>query len=84
MSDATLSETNPMLNLSVAKKFLEDLMGKLVRDSTRLGTLTCLIIGGVAILAYILRVIARLPTVGGNWGLDDWVMTASIVRYQLI
>ena len=51
-----------------------------VRDKTKLGTLTTLIAGGVAVLAYILRAVARLPIFGGNWGLDDWVMTSAIVR----
>lgn len=57
-------------------------MGAPVRDKTKLGTFTTLIAGGVAVLAYILRAIARLPVFGGNWGLDDWVMTAAIVLPQ--
>jgi hypothetical protein len=36
--------------------------------------------GGLAVLAYILRAIARMPCLGGNWGVDDWVITAAIVR----
>ena len=51
-----------------------------VRDNTKIGTFTCLIVGGVAVLAYVLRLIARLPVFGATWGLDDWVMTAAIVR----
>jgi hypothetical protein len=65
---------------AAAKKFLEQLMGAPVRNKTELGTLTTLIVGGVAVLAYILRATARLPMFGGNWGPDDWVMTAAIVR----
>jgi hypothetical protein len=65
---------------AAAKKFLEQLMGAPVRNKTELGTLTTLNVGGVAVLAYILRAIARLPTFGGNWGPDDWVMTAAIVQ----
>jgi hypothetical protein len=34
----------------------------------------------VAVLAYALRVIGRLPCLGGVWGLDDWVMTVAMVR----
>ena len=49
------------------------------RDRTLTGTYTTLIIGIVAVLAYILRLIARLPIFGRTWGLDDWVITASIV-----
>jgi hypothetical protein len=56
-------------------------MGAPIRDKTRTGTLVSLIPGGAAVLAYILRVIARMPFFGGNWGLDDWVITAAIVRY---
>lgn len=50
-----------------------------IRDKTMLGTLTSLIAGGVAVLAYLLRVCARLPLFGGNWGLDDWAITLAIV-----
>jgi hypothetical protein len=34
------------------------------------------------VVFFLLRVIARLPIFGGNWGLDDWVMTAAMVRLQ--
>lgn len=54
-------------------------MGAHVRNKTELGTLTTLIVGGVAVLFYLLRVVARLPIFEGKWGLDDWVMTAAIV-----
>lgn len=30
-------------------------------------------------LFYLLRVVARLPMFGGNWGADDWVMTVAMV-----
>ncbi|KAF1929736.1 uncharacterized protein M421DRAFT_128424 [Didymella exigua CBS 183.55] len=33
----------------------------------------------MAVLFYLLRVIARLPIFRGNWGLDDWVMTAAMI-----
>jgi hypothetical protein len=35
--------------------------------------------GAIALLAYILRMIARLPCMGGKLGLDDWTMTGTIV-----
>lgn len=57
-------------------------MGAPVRDKTLLGTLTTLIVGGAAVLFYLFRVVARLPMFGGNWGPDDWVMTAAMVRLQ--
>lgn len=41
--------------------------------------MTTLIVGGMAVLFYLLRVIARLPIFGGNWGLDDWVMTVAMI-----
>jgi hypothetical protein len=59
------------------------MIGAPVRNKTMLGTLTTLIVGGVAIIAFILRTIARLPTFGGNWGYDDWVMTAAMVRTEV-
>jgi hypothetical protein len=54
-------------------------MGAPVRNKTELGTFTTLVVGGVAVLAFILRAIARLPMFGGNWGLDDWAMAAAMV-----
>lgn len=56
------------------------MIGAPIRDNRKLGTYTCLIVGGVAVLAYILRVITRLPMFGASWGLDDWVITAATVR----
>lgn len=57
-------------------------MGAPVRNKTELGTLTTLVVGGVAVVFYLFRVIARLPVFGGSWGLDDWVMTAAMVPQQ--
>ena len=71
----------PLTGLA-AKRFLANLMGAPIRNKKQLGTLTCLIVGGTAMLFFLLRVIARLPIFGGNWGLDDWVMTAAMVRPQ--
>ncbi|KAH5122993.1 hypothetical protein HBH71_038790 [Parastagonospora nodorum] len=62
-----------------AKKFLAEIMGAPVRNDTALGTYTSLVVGGAAVLFFLLRVIARLPYFGGNWGLDDWVMTVAVV-----
>lgn len=53
-----------------------------IRDKTKLGTYTTLIVGGFAVLSYILRAVARLPYFGGNWGLDDWAISAAIVSCQ--
>lgn len=54
-------------------------MGAPIRNKTQLGTLTTLIVGGMAVVFFLLRVIARLPMFGGNWGADDWVMTVAMV-----
>jgi hypothetical protein len=35
--------------------------------------------GGIAVLAVILRIFARLPCCGGNWGHDDRAMLATMV-----
>jgi hypothetical protein len=74
-----LSGQEVLLISAAAKKFLAEMMDTPVRDKTEYGTFTTLIVGGFAVLAYILRVIARLPMFGRTWGLDDWVMTATIV-----
>jgi hypothetical protein len=73
------SSWNNLLTDTAAKKFLQELLGAPIRDKTKQGTYTSLIVGGVAVLAFILRAIARLPQFGGKWGADDWVMTAAIV-----
>jgi hypothetical protein len=54
-------------------------MGAPVRDKTKLGTYTTLIAGGFALLAFLLRIVTRLPILGGSWGLDDWAITAAMV-----
>jgi hypothetical protein len=59
-------------------------MGAPIRNKTKLGTFTTLIVGGLAVLAFLLRAVARLPYFGGNWGADDWVITADIVLPQNI
>lgn len=38
-----------------------------------------MIVGGSAVAFFLLRVVARLPVFGGNWGADDWVMTVAMV-----
>jgi hypothetical protein len=73
---------NASLTSTAAKKFLQEILGAPVRDETKKGTYTTLIIGGFAVLAYLLRAIARLPVFGGKWSLDDWVITAAIVCRQ--
>ncbi|KAI4733587.1 hypothetical protein E4T50_15852 [Aureobasidium sp. EXF-12298] len=49
------------------------------RNKEAVGTYTTLIVGSVAILAYILRVISRLPGWGSQWGLDDWALTLAMI-----
>ncbi|KAH8631214.1 hypothetical protein IG631_12896 [Alternaria alternata] len=55
------------------------MMNTPIRNKTIQGTITTLVAGIAATVAYILRVVARLPWFGGNWGLDDWVMTVAII-----
>jgi hypothetical protein len=55
------------------------MMNTPIRNKTIQGTITTLVAGIAALVAYILRVVARLPWFGGNWGLDDWVMTVAII-----
>ncbi|CAG5154354.1 uncharacterized protein ALTATR162_LOCUS3573 [Alternaria atra] len=62
-----------------AKRFLSELMDAPIRNNTEQGTITTLVAGILSLLAYVLRAVARLPWFGGNWGLDDWVMTAAII-----
>ncbi|KAH0004169.1 hypothetical protein KCU78_g13531, partial [Aureobasidium melanogenum] len=61
-----------------AKAFLQTLLGAPRRNKEAVGTYTTLIVGSVAILAYILRVISRLPGWGSQWGLDDWALTLAM------
>ncbi|KAL5396585.1 hypothetical protein PMIN02_003079 [Paraphaeosphaeria minitans] len=68
-----------MLTEVAAKRFLEELLRAPLRNKTLVGTYTCLIMGAIAVLVFLLRVVARLPMLGGQWGLDDWAMTASML-----
>ena len=78
------SSWNGSLTKTAAKKFLQELLGAPIRDKTKQGTYTSLIVGGVAVFAFILRAIARLPRFGGKWGADDWVMTVAIVSVTYV
>ncbi|KAI4834464.1 hypothetical protein E4T44_08787, partial [Aureobasidium sp. EXF-8845] len=49
------------------------------RNKEALGTFTTLIVGGVAILAYLMRVASRLPGSNSKWGLDDWALTLAML-----
>jgi hypothetical protein len=67
------------LTVTAAKAFLQTLLGAPRRNKESLGTFTTLIVGGVAILAYFLRVAARLPGSSSKWGLDDWALTLAML-----
>ena len=68
-----------LIACEAAKRFLTELMDAPIRNKTEQGTVTIIVFGVLSLGAYILRVIARLPWFGGNWGIDDWVMTAAII-----
>ena len=68
-----------LIACAAAKRFLTELMDAPIRNKTEQGTVTTIVFGVLSLGAYILRVIARLPWFGGNWGIDDWVMTAAII-----
>ncbi|KAF1951534.1 hypothetical protein CC80DRAFT_203280 [Byssothecium circinans] len=61
------------------KNFTETAFGAPHRDHTHLVSYFGVIGGGVAIVAVILRVCARLPFFGGTWGWDDWAIMAAMV-----
>ncbi|KAL4964242.1 uncharacterized protein BDV14DRAFT_209399 [Aspergillus stella-maris] len=52
--------------------------GQPVRDRTSAISITGLAGGAIALLVYLLRVFARLPCCGGQFGADDWVMTLTM------
>ncbi|KAI5196366.1 hypothetical protein E4T39_07803 [Aureobasidium subglaciale] len=62
-----------------AKAFLQDLLGVKRRNKEAVGTFTTLIFGGLAILAWVLRVIARMPGLNSKWGFDDWTLSLSML-----
>ena len=57
------------------------MFGGPVRDDTKLVSYNGIIAGGIALLAVIVRIIARLPWFGGTWGLDDWAIIVAMVIY---
>jgi hypothetical protein len=70
---------NVSLIVVAAKAFLQTLLGAPRRNKEDLGTYPTWIVGGFAILAYLLRVAARLPGSGSKWGLDDWTLTLAML-----
>lgn len=68
-----------MLTGVAANRYLQNLLQAPVRDVTWVGTHTCLTMGLFALVVYLLRLVARLPQLGGQWGLDDWAITLSMV-----
>jgi hypothetical protein len=70
---------NMSLIVIAAKRFLQTLLGAPRRNKEALGTFTTLIVGGLAILAYLMRVAARLPGLNSKWGLDDWALTLAML-----
>jgi len=51
-----------------------------VRDRTKVVSGAGVAGGVLAFLAFVLRMVARLPYYGGKFGLDDWVMVLTMVR----
>lgn len=72
-----LTETNV-----VTLNATQTVLGKPVRDQTRIVSYTGSIGGGIAILAFLLRVVSRisLRSWKGAWGADDWAMVITMVR----
>jgi hypothetical protein len=54
--------------------------GAPIRDRTAVITAAGVAGGAVAVLVLCLRIISRLPCVGGNFGMDDCVMILVLVR----
>ncbi|KKK16523.1 hypothetical protein ARAM_003075 [Aspergillus rambellii] len=52
--------------------------GAPVRDRSTVITVAGLTGGGIALLAFLLRVLARLPCCGGQFGMDDWTMALTM------
>ena len=67
--------------MTAAKNFTESVFGGPVRDESKLVSYNGIIAGGFALLAVILRILARLPWFGGTWGLDDWAIIGVMVIY---
>ncbi|KAF2816751.1 uncharacterized protein BDZ99DRAFT_403879 [Mytilinidion resinicola] len=63
----------------VTKNFTVSALGSPIRDRTKDVTITGLTGGALALLAVGLRVIARLPCLGGQWGNDDWAILVAML-----
>ncbi|KAL2842799.1 hypothetical protein BJX68DRAFT_278171 [Aspergillus pseudodeflectus] len=53
--------------------------GALIRDRTKAVSIAGLAGGALALLAFCLRIIARLPCCGGTIGMDDWTMALTML-----
>lgn len=49
------------------------------RDRRNLVSVTALVFGGLALVAYGLRCFARLTVAAQQWGISDWIITLAII-----
>lgn len=53
-----------------------------IRDRTKTVSYAGVVGGIVALVAFVLRMIARLRCCGGTFGWDDWTMALTMVRHK--
>jgi hypothetical protein len=79
ITHTTLFEVGP--NKSATKNVSATNCGAPIRDRTKAVSIAGLAGGALALLAFFLRIIARLPCCGGTIGWDDWTMALTMVCY---
>ncbi|KAF2502651.1 hypothetical protein BU16DRAFT_554699 [Lophium mytilinum] len=63
----------------VTKNFTSSAFGAPIRDRTKDVSITGVTGGALALVVVGLRVIARLPCLGGQWGNDDWAILVAML-----
>jgi len=74
-----LFPSSPLADKKATKNVTTTACGAPIRDRTHVVSYVGIAGGVIAVIAFILRVIARLTTGGGVWGLDDWTMLLTVV-----
>lgn len=65
--------------MAATKNTTQTLCGAPIRDRTKAVSVSGIVGGIFALIAYILRMVSRLPQFGGTLGWDDAVMTFVVV-----
>lgn len=71
------------IHTQATKNVTTSACGAPIRDRTKIVSYAGVVGGIIALLAFVLRMLARLSCCGGMFGVDDWTMVLTMV-YNLL